>query len=192
MSQAADPQIRKAALVRGKTLIFRDATVEDAALILNLRTDEKKGRFLSATSDSLEVQQAWLRAYAVSTGQAYFIIEREGQAIGTVRLYDPRGKSFCWGSWIIADGQPASVAMESALMVYAYALDCLGYEQAHFDVRAANEKVWKFHERFGAKRLRQVGDDFFYELSMDSIQLSMERYKRFLPNSITVLPTDKS
>jgi hypothetical protein len=76
MSQDADPQIRKAALVRGKTLIFRDATVENAALIPNLRTDEKKGRFLSATSDSLEVQQAWLRAYAVSTGQAYFIIVR--------------------------------------------------------------------------------------------------------------------
>jgi len=77
-------------------------------------------------------------------------------------------------------------------MVYAYALDHLGFEQAHFDVRAANQKVWKFHERFGAKRLRQVGDDFFYELSMDSIQRYMEGYKRFLPNRITVLPTDKS
>ena len=78
MSQASNPQIRKAALVRGKTLTFLDATVDDAEPILNLRTDEKKGRFLSATSDSLDDQQAWLRAYAASTGQAYFIIEREG------------------------------------------------------------------------------------------------------------------
>ena len=60
--------------MRGKTLIFRDATVAEAELILNLRTDEKKGRFLSATLNSLEAQQAWLRAYAASTGQAYFII----------------------------------------------------------------------------------------------------------------------
>ena len=139
MSQAVDPQIRKAAILRGKTLIFRDDTVEDAGLILNLRTDEKKGRFLSATSFSLEVQQAWLRAYTASTGHSYFIIERVGQAIGTVRLFDPRGKSFCSGSWIIANGQPASVAMESALMVYAYALDHLGYDQTHFNMRAANE-----------------------------------------------------
>jgi len=108
MSQAADPQIRKAALVRGKILIFRDATVEESELILNLRTDEKKGRFLSATSDSLEVQRAWLRAYAVSTWQAYFIIEREGQAIGTVRLYDARGNSFCW--------DPGSLPMASQLL----------------------------------------------------------------------------
>lgn len=192
MSQACNPQIGKAALVRGKTLIFRDATVDDAELILNLRTDAKKGRFLSATSNSLEAQQAWLHTYAASTGQAYFIIEREGQAIGTVRLYDARGKSFCWGSWIIADGQPAHVAMESALMVYAYALDHLGFEQAHFDVRKANEKVWRFHERFGAKRVGDSDDDFFYRLNMDSIMISMERYKRFLPQGIRVIATRKS
>lgn len=125
----------------GKTLIFRDARTSDAELILRLRTDAKKGQFLSATSNSLEAQQAWLHAYVTATGQAYVIIERAGEAVGTVRLYDARAHSFCWGSWIIADGQPASVAMESALMVYAYALDYLGFMQAHFDVRAANEKV---------------------------------------------------
>ena len=186
MSQAADPQILKAALVRGKTLTFRDATLEDAGLILNLRTDEKKGRFLSATSGSIEVQQAWLRAYALSTEQAYFIIERDGQAIGTVRLYDPRGNSFCWGSWIIADGQPASVAMESALMVYAYALDCLGYEQAHFDVRAANEKVWKFHERFGAKRVEESKIIYVYEITNNAIRVSLSRYKKYLPHGASL------
>ena len=164
MSQLSDPQIRKVALVRGKTLIFRDTTVEDAELILNLRTDGKKGRFLSATSDSLEAQQAWLHAYGISTGQAYFMIEREGQAIYMVRLYDVLGKSFCWGSWIIADGQPAHVAIESALIVFAYALDYLGFEQAHFDARKANEKVWRFHECLGVKRAVDSDSDCLYVL----------------------------
>ena len=77
-------------------------------------------------------------------------------------------------------------------MVYGYALDYLGFEQAHFDVRAANEKLWMFHERFGVKRVRETGDDFFYELSMDSIQRSTERYKRFFPRSITVAATKTS
>ena len=72
--------------MRGKTLIFSDATEVVAELKLNLQVDAKKGRFLRATSGSLEVQQAWLRVYAVSTGQAYFIIERKGKAIGTVWL----------------------------------------------------------------------------------------------------------
>ncbi len=177
--------------MRGKTLLCLDPTENDAELILNLRTDEKKGRFLSTTFNSLEAQQAWLRTYAVSTGQAYFIIEREGQAIRTVRLYDAQGKSFCWGSWIIADGQPAHVAIELALMMYAYTLDHLGFQQAHFDVRKANLKVWIFHERFGAMRVREAGDDFFYELSMVSIQCSMDRYRRFLHRGNTFTATNK-
>ena len=40
---------RKPRTVRGRQLLFRDATVDDAAFILALRTDEKKGEFLSAT-----------------------------------------------------------------------------------------------------------------------------------------------
>lgn len=73
-------------------------------------------------------------------------------------------------------------------MRYAYAMDLLGFKQAHFDVRSANEKVWKFHERFGAKRNREETHDFFYELRMDSIMSSMQRYKRFLPEGINVKP----
>lgn len=173
--------------MRGKTLIFRDATENDAEFILNLRTDEKKGRFLTATSNKLEAQQTWLRDYAASTGQAYFIIKREDQAIGTVRLYDARGKSFCWGSWIIADGQPSHVAIESALMVYAYALDQLGFEQAHFGVRKANENVWTFHERFGAKRVGNSGEDYFYVISNCEIRGSLRRYKKYLPHDAVVI-----
>lgn len=43
----------------------------------------------------LRVQQTWLRAYSLSTGQAYFIIEREGQAIGTMRVYDSYVNCVC-------------------------------------------------------------------------------------------------
>lgn len=186
MRYPIEPRIRKASQVQGKTLIFRDACVADAELILRLRTDAKKGQFLSATSSSVEAQRSWLQAYSASADQAYFIIERAGEAIGTVRLYDPQADSFCWGSWIVADGQPAHVAMESALMVYAYALDHLGFRKAHFDVRAGNEKVWRFHERFGAKRVRETAIDFFYELDHAEIQASRQRYQRFLPDQISV------
>ena len=50
--------------------------------------------------------------------------QARGNTIGTVRLYEARGNSFSWGSWIIADGQTASAAMESALMAYAHPFDC--------------------------------------------------------------------
>ena len=172
--------------MQGKTLTFRNATVDDAAFILSLRTDAEKSRYLSAVSGELSEQQAWLARYADADDQAYFIIELQGEPIGTVRLYDPRGDSFCWGSWILKDGRPSHAAMESALMVYAYALDHLGFAGAHFDVRKGNERVWQFHERFGARRVAETDLDYFYRLDREAIAASRERYRRFLDSSVTV------
>ncbi|RWX51665.1 Acetyltransferase (GNAT) domain-containing protein, partial [Candidatus Electrothrix marina] len=123
MSTLYLPQIQKARRVTGKTLAFRDATVTDAEFILMLRTNEKRSRYLSPVSNDIESQQAWLTRYAQMQDQAYFIIEFEGEFIGTVRCYDAREDSFCWGSWILIDNSPRHAAIESALMVYAYALN---------------------------------------------------------------------
>lgn len=170
----------------GKTLAFRDARIDDAAFILSLRTDVEKSRYLSAVSGELAEQQAWLDRYAQADDQAYFIIEFQDAPIGAVRLYDPQGDSFCWGSWILAPGSPAFAAMESALMVYAYAVDHLGFTAAHFDVRKGNERVWRFHERFGAQRVAETEHDFFYRLDRESIAASRQRYRRFLAGSVSV------
>lgn len=179
--------IRKALKVRGKSLVFRNAGVEDAAFILSLRTDEERSRYLSHTSPDVRAQQEWLATYAVASDQAYFIIESlDGTPLGTVRLYDPKADSFCWGSWILKRERPSWAAMESALMVYSYAVDHLGFCRAHFDVRKGNEKVWMFHERFGAVRVAENELDYFYELSLDAIRASLEKYRKYLPESVSV------
>ena len=187
MNQADATQIQKAYRVRGKTLVFRNAEVKDAAFILSLRTDGRKAMYLTPTAPELSRQAMWLEEYAAKTDQAYFIIESQaGIPLGTVRLYDPQGKSFCWGSWILKDGISQSSAIESALMVYAYAVDQLGFQVAHFDVRKGNESVWRFHERFGAKRLKESDMDFFYQINHEQIMLARTRYKKYLPESVEV------
>ena len=50
MSAPTPARLRMAAQVQGKTLRFRDADLNDAALILSLRTDAEKSRYLSALS----------------------------------------------------------------------------------------------------------------------------------------------
>lgn len=164
MSALPTIKLLKAARVVGKTLTFRDAEVQDAAFILSLRTDANKSRYLSAVSGELAEQEAWLERYTQSNDQAYFIIEFQDAPIGTVRLYDPQCQSFYWGSWILHSSRPSQAAMESALMVYAYAVDHLGFAAAHFDVRKGNERVWQFHERFGAVRAAESEIDYFYKL----------------------------
>jgi RimJ/RimL family protein N-acetyltransferase len=184
-----EPAIRKAAALAGKTLVLRDATPDDAAFILGLRTDAEKSAHLSPVSGRLDDQRAWLARYAQGTGQAYFIIEdRQGAPLGTVRLYDARGTSFCWGSWILSAAAPAAAAIESALMVYAYAIDELGFVAAHFQVHRANERVRAFHERFGAVRVAEDDVEFHYTLSADAIAASRKRYARYLPSPLALEP----
>ena len=186
MNPAPWPTIRKAQRVMGKTLTFRDASVADATFILSLRSDEIKSRYLSAVSADLNVQQTWLEGYAKAENQAYFIIEYQNEPIGTIRLYDAQEDSFCWGSWILKDGRPSQAAMESALMVYSYAVNDLGFQAEHFDVRKGNDRVWQFHERFGAQRISETELDYFYNLSNASIRKSLSTYTKFLPNDVIV------
>ena len=181
------PELRKAKKIAGKTLAFRDATTDDAEFILSLRTDAQKSRHLSKTSSELARQVEWLKNYASQFEQAYFIIESlQGERLGTVRLYDVQGDSFSWGSWIIKDGAPSSSAIESALMVYAYAIDYLGFNQAHFEVRKGNESVWRFHERFGAVKSGEKEFEYLYKINKETIRIALKRYKKYLPNTIIV------
>jgi RimJ/RimL family protein N-acetyltransferase len=176
----------KADQVVGHKLQFRNAAVDDAAFILTLRSDAEKSRHLSAVDGSLEAQQGWLRQYAVRSDQAYFIIEdRASRPVGTVRLYDPQGESFCWGSWIKADAAPSSFAIESALMVYHYARHC-GFRRSHFDVRIENDRVWAFHERLGARRVSSTELDHFYVMDEGAIDTLLGSMRRWLPTGIEV------
>ena len=182
----ARPVFRKPKKVIGNNLIFRDAIKEDAAFILELRTDSKKATYISKTSKDLKQQEAWLENYRNDNEQVYFIIlNKQHERVGTVRLYDNKNDSFCWGSWILKDGTPSSYSIESALLVYHLALN-LGFEKAHFDVRKGNQSVWKFHERFGAKKVGETTEDFIYNISLESIQISLNKYKKYLPNGFSI------
>ena len=180
------PFIRKASVLRGKSLVFRNATELDAEFILSLRTDSVKSRYLSATSADIEAQKAWLQRYVCADDQVYFMIQSAGRLVGTVRLYNALVDSFCWGSWILASDAPGTAAIESALMVYAYAVDHLGFQGAHFDVRKGNKSVWKFHERFGAVRMGETKEDFLYQIPLAAIQQARSRYAKLLPDGVVV------
>jgi len=157
--------------VTGKTIAFRNATVEDSEYILSLRLDPAKNAHMSPPPADLEAQRQYMRQPREGF---YFIIEADGRPVGTVRLYDQRGTSFSWGSWILRD-HPKTAALESALMVYRLAL-ALGFTESHFEVRRANESVCRFHERMGAVRVAETERDVFYTLSSEAMLAAFERY----------------
>lgn len=180
------PAFNKPKAIIGNNLVFRDATTADATFIVELRTHEKKSAHISKTSNDIKQQEVWLEKYSNDSEQVYFVIlNNEGDRVGTVRLYDIQGDSFCWGSWILKEGAPSSYAIESALLVYHFALS-LGFENAHFDVRKGNESVWRFHERFGALKTAETADDYLFSISREAIERSLEKYKKYLPNGFHI------
>jgi RimJ/RimL family protein N-acetyltransferase len=166
---------------------FRLATVADSEFLLGLRLDPTRNQNISATSRELKSQVSWMESYLNrfnDGNEAYFIIEVEGQSQGTLRLYDYLSDqdSFCWGSWIIRPGAPALTAYQSAILVYDLAFGALKFTRAHFEVRQANISVWKFHEKMGAKMVREDNQDRFYEYSIEEYKLARIRLQKFTQN----------
>ncbi len=169
-------------LVRGKTVFLREITVDDAAFVHKLRTDPEKGRYLSETTGGVKQQEAYIASCLKQENDFYFIIcDWEKRALGTVRIYDIRQDSFCWGSWILSNERPKWAALESALLIYDFAFFSLHYRQSHFDVRKENERVVNFHKRLGARIVRTDDKNIYFNYSREEYLAEREKYTRYLP-----------
>ncbi len=140
------------------SIFFRFAELSDAKFILQLRTDSVYNQYLSEVKDDLNEQIKWLKKYKEREKEGreyYFIIclKEDNLPIGTVRIYDLKisPNSFCWGSWILNYNKTRYAALESALLIYDFAFDQLGFDQCHMDIRKDNLKVIDFHKRFGVE-----------------------------------------
>lgn len=165
--------------IEGVHLGLRFVEKEDAEFILDLRM--KKGKFLSATNNDADKQKIWIEEYKKrekEDSEFYFIIfdKIKKEDIGVVRVYNFLGNSFEWGSWIIKEGASGYAALESALLVYEYAFFQKNFIQSHFEVRKENLKVISFHEKFGAKKIKETEKDNYYIYSLEKYLKFREKY----------------
>ena len=167
--------------LESKTIRLRLVNEDDADFILKLRLDERYNQFLSAVTPDLNAQREWIRKYKEDEScgvQYYFIIEKlNGGRCGTVRVYDLREQSFCWGSWILNEDKSKYSAVESAFLVYKFGFEVLGYSKSHFDVMKGNDKVVSFHKRMGAIQTGEDEKNYYYEINQKAVQAAMERLK---------------
>lgn len=167
-----------------KTVRLRPVEVGDAGYILSLRLDGRYNRFLSGVSPDVESQIRWIEKYKLDEAakkQFYFIIERlDGVPCGTVRIYDLRSGSFCWGSWILDESKTRYAAIESALLVYRFGFNVLGFSKSHFDVMKGNEKVVSFHKKMGAEQVSDDSNNYYFEISRESVIKAEEYFSRVL------------
>jgi len=166
-------------ILKSSTIRLRLIEPSDAAFVLSLRLDARYNRFLSAVAPDVAAQRQWIASYkpdeAAGT-QFYFIIERnDGVPCGTIRIYDIRDDSFCWGSWILNENKTRFAALESAFLIYEFGFNVLGFAKSHFDVMKGNERVIEFHRRMGARETGEDEENFYFEIARESVEACKEQ-----------------
>lgn len=164
----------------GKHIALRLVQLSDAAFIYALCSD-KKARFLTQTIGGVPTQEQWIAEYKKreALGREFYFIIQGGESLGTIRIYDFKEYSFCWGSWIIKDSSPSYVAIESALCIYEFAFNVLGFRQSHFDVRKNNVKVVAFHQRCKAGIVREDSKNYYFNFSKEDFASMQRHYAKY-------------
>lgn len=165
--------------LEGKNIRLRLVEEKDADFILTLRLDNRYNTFLSSVSSDVQAQKVWIKKYKDDEKkgiQYYFIIERlDGTPCGTVRIYDIRNDSFCWGSWILNENKTRYAALESAFLVYDFGFKQLGFKKSHFDVMKGNKGVVKFHARIGAVKTNEDEINEYFEITEEAVKAAKEK-----------------
>lgn len=144
----------------------------DASFILQLRTDERLGRFLSATSSDLEKQEEWIRGYKEresSDKEFYFLYESvNGVKYGVNRIYNISDVSFEVGSWLFSRESPEGVSVLADLYSRDFAFGKFNFDFCHFEVRKANKNVVNYHKRYNPELVGEDNLNYYFKLSKDN------------------------
>ena len=138
----------------GERYRLRPIELSDAALIVELRGDPERTRFLHPILLTIPAQQAYLERYFESPGDYYFVIERREDAAseGLIALYniDAQTRAAEVGRWILRPGSPAAV--ETILLAYRVAFEILGVDEVYCRTLTENKRALSFQDSCGLQR----------------------------------------
>jgi len=161
----------------GKYVNIRQVKTDDAEFILSLRCDEKKAKYLHKTEYNVEKQKQYIERCLKLDNEWYFIITRKnGEPIGTYRIYDLKSDSFCIGSWLMVENCTPEEMMEGEYLVKMFAFEKTGFDKFHFDVRKDNKKVIRYHKMMGAVQTGETDIDYLFECTKEDYLKNIKQY----------------
>lgn len=161
-------------IITGKNIDLRPLRISDAEFILSIRLNPALSKYLNPVENDLEKQREWIKNCINDPRESYFIIQnKKSEPVGTIRIYNIQGKTFCWGSFIVLPEARSYASLESLVLLYNHAFFDRGFEQTDFDVRKQNEKALNFYLRFGAAITHE--DELNYYMRYTKAQFSEKR-----------------
>ncbi len=168
-------------MIIGKNIDLREIKISDAEFILALRLDSELNEHISVVEDDLDKQKEWIRRSKLNKQEWYFIVQnKKKEPVGTIRIYDIKGDSFCWGSWIVVPEARKYASFESAFLLYDYAFNDLDFKKTNFDVRKKNQVALNFYLRFGAVIKDETDLDYLMLYTKEQFLSKKERYLKVI------------
>ena len=144
-------------ILKGFGCVLRPVTLDDSEFIVNLRNQDFAQGMIHATSCDIVLQDNWTRQYFEREDDYYWIICADDERLtklGTIGLYDfseNKGEAMP-GRWVVLPQAKFNI-LTPIYLIYQFAFESLGVKKMVMDVVAANKKVRRFHELYGAVQI---------------------------------------
>lgn len=156
----------------------------DAKFIVNLRTDEKLGQYISETSSNIEDQIGWIKEYKKRERKRcefYFLFEDTSKKKwGTIRLYNLKEDSFTVGSWICLHGNKNHIAIKSFLYAIKFGFEKLNYKTCLLDVRKKNLRVLFYLKLFKPVLIKEDDLNYFFSMEKNNFYSNINKITNIL------------
>jgi RimJ/RimL family protein N-acetyltransferase len=167
----------------GKNIYLRTAQPDDAEFVLSLRLNDNLNKFIKKVDSSVENQKQWILNKQKELNDYHMIIcdNLTGTRLGVIALYDidfEKG-TFDWGRWVISENAPNYTSIESVILLYDFAFFSLNLKISLFEVRKGNEKIIKFHKRFGSEVISEDENFSYFRFNKDSYEKIVKKYKKY-------------
>jgi RimJ/RimL family protein N-acetyltransferase len=144
----------------------------DALFIIDIRTDEKKKKYISATDISVEKQIQWINGYKLreqDRKEYYFIaVDEEGENFATYRVYNIENNTAEIGSWVTKPGyKKTENSIKVDIIMKEFVFEELGFDILNFEVRKENKSVLRYHKMFGPEVVKETEQDIFFVLNRE-------------------------
>lgn len=143
---------------------------KDAEFIIQLRSDNKRSRFIHATDSDVNTQIKWIKEYKnrqFEGKEYYFIYDIDDIPFGVNRIYDIQVDHCTEGSWVCMPIEDSSKSISSALIIRDIIFEVFGFDYDYFNVSVGNNKVKKFHIISGATIIEETPEEYLFKLTRE-------------------------
>jgi RimJ/RimL family protein N-acetyltransferase len=155
-------------------IILRTVVEDDAEFIVRLRTHERLGRYISATSSDIEEQRNWIIDYLdrEKTGKEYYFIcvDKNGNRFGTCRIYDIQPGSFICGSWVFDESAPKDYAIKTEILTKEFAFEKTQASFFYGENRKDNKKVNRYNLTYSPELIGTDELNYYYKFTRDKFE----------------------